>query len=325
MIEENMENRQYAGFWNRFHAVIVTTILLTLIEMVISYLLWNDFWMTNMNLFGVYDILVDHLLPMILTIILWVKYTSDPGKMLYRAQIVDASTYKKPTLKQFIIRYIGYYISLIPLGLGYFWVIWDDKKQAWHDKLAHTVVIKPIEAKHIKWYIQVYRAIMSILIVFTMIGLIASAFIEEEKKFQKVNELSEKQLVRLSDIDMKSVVYYAEAYSLVDEWIYHKYEIKTIDNNVICKMTLEDKITTKKSCYRFSEIKKFDMTFEGYEDDISVLLYDATVYSPYEYIGDGISDGLFMYGIIDAREKNDFNTTVIGLWKSASTVNRNDN
>ena len=312
-----MENRQYAGFWNRFHAVIVTGMLLALTEMVISYLLWNDFWMTNMNLFGVYDILVDHLLPMILTIILWVKYTSDPGKMLYRAQIVDASTYEKPTLKQFIIRYIGYYISLIPLGLGYFWVIWDDKKQAWHDKLAHTVVVKPVEPEQIKWYIKVYRAIMSLLILFTITGLVASAFIQEEKNFKKVNELSAEQLARLSDIDMEGVVYYAETYSPIDEWIYHKYEIKTIDNNAICEMTLEDKITTKKSCYRFSEIKKLDMAFESYEDSISVLLYDATVYTPDEYIGDGVSDGLFMYSIIDSVEKNDFNTTVMGLWKRA--------
>lgn len=213
-----MENKQYAGFWNRFHALLVTGMLLSLIEMVISYLLWNDFWMTSMGIFDVHDILLEHLLPMILTIILWVKYTSDPGKMLYKAQIVDASTYKKPTLKQFIIRYIGYYISLIPLGLGYFWVIWDDKKQAWHDKLAHTIVVKPVEPEQIKWYIKVYRVIMSILILFTIIGLIASAFVQEEKNFKKVNKLSTEQLARLSDIDMKSVVYYAEAYSLVDEW-----------------------------------------------------------------------------------------------------------
>jgi len=318
-----MENKQYVGFWNRFHAVIVTAMLLTLIEMSISYLLWNDVWMTNIELFGVHDILVGHLLPMILTIILWAKYTSDPGKMLYKAKIVDATTYEKPTIKQYTIRYVGYYVSLLPLGLGYFWVIWDSKKQSWHDKLAHTVVIKPIQTEHIKWYIKVYRVLMSILILFIMIGLVASAFIADEKNFKKVNALSPEQLIRLSQLDMNSVVYYAEASSLVDEWIKDKYEIKTIDKDAICTMILEDKKTTKKSCHRFKDIKKLDIEFDGDEDNITVLLYDAAVYSPYEYIGDGVSEGLFEYGIIDSADKSDFNTTVMGLWKRTHALNRN--
>jgi uncharacterized RDD family membrane protein YckC len=41
-----------------------------------------------------------------------------------------------------IIRYIGAIVSAIPLGLGYLWVIWDPKKQGWHDKIAGTYVIK---------------------------------------------------------------------------------------------------------------------------------------------------------------------------------------
>jgi len=32
--------------------------------------------------------------------------------------------------------------SAFAIGLGYLWVIWDKKKQAWHDKLASTVVVK---------------------------------------------------------------------------------------------------------------------------------------------------------------------------------------
>jgi uncharacterized RDD family membrane protein YckC len=42
---------------------------------------------------------------------------------------------------QYIIRYLGYYVSIFALGLGFLWVAWDDKKQGWHDKMAGTVVI----------------------------------------------------------------------------------------------------------------------------------------------------------------------------------------
>ena len=40
-----------------------------------------------------------------------------------------------------IIRYIGRLISGIPCFLGYLWMLWDNEKQTWHDKLASTVVV----------------------------------------------------------------------------------------------------------------------------------------------------------------------------------------
>jgi len=38
-------------------------------------------------------------------------------------------------------RYFARILSAIPCGLGYFWMLWDDKKQTWHDKLVHTTVV----------------------------------------------------------------------------------------------------------------------------------------------------------------------------------------
>jgi len=39
-------------------------------------------------------------------------------------------------------RDIAYVLSCLPLGLGLLWVTWDPQKQAWHDKLAATFVLK---------------------------------------------------------------------------------------------------------------------------------------------------------------------------------------
>jgi uncharacterized RDD family membrane protein YckC len=39
------------------------------------------------------------------------------------------------------LRYIGRYISAIPILLGYFWMLWDPNKQTWHDKIANSVVV----------------------------------------------------------------------------------------------------------------------------------------------------------------------------------------
>jgi uncharacterized RDD family membrane protein YckC len=37
---------------------------------------------------------------------------------------------------------VGYPLSILLFGLGVVWMLWDGKKQGWHDKLARTVVIK---------------------------------------------------------------------------------------------------------------------------------------------------------------------------------------
>ena len=43
--------------------------------------------------------------------------------------------------KQLLLRYLGYYVSLLPVGLGFFWIGLDRRKQGWHDKLAGTLVV----------------------------------------------------------------------------------------------------------------------------------------------------------------------------------------
>jgi uncharacterized RDD family membrane protein YckC len=39
------------------------------------------------------------------------------------------------------LRQIGKYLSAIPLGLGYLWMLWDKEKQCWQDKIAGSVVV----------------------------------------------------------------------------------------------------------------------------------------------------------------------------------------
>jgi uncharacterized RDD family membrane protein YckC len=41
-----------------------------------------------------------------------------------------------------IVRALGCFLSLVVIGLGFFWVAFDDEKQSWHDKIAGTVVVR---------------------------------------------------------------------------------------------------------------------------------------------------------------------------------------
>lgn len=76
------------------------------------------------------------------TLIFWIKKQATPGKRLMSLKIVDAETGNKPTKKQLVIRIFSLLISALPAFLGIIWIAIDPKKQAWHDKIAKTLVIK---------------------------------------------------------------------------------------------------------------------------------------------------------------------------------------
>jgi len=77
-----------------------------------------------------------------IVILFWIYKSATPGKMILKMKIVDARTFGHPSKAQLIIRYLGYFVSLIPLCLGFIWIYYDKRGQGFHDKLAGTVVIK---------------------------------------------------------------------------------------------------------------------------------------------------------------------------------------
>ena len=71
-----------------------------------------------------------------------------PGKRLMGLQVVDQHTGKIPGFgKMFIREIVGRFISGLAFGFGYFWAIFDRNGQAWHDKIANTVVLKVPSAR----------------------------------------------------------------------------------------------------------------------------------------------------------------------------------
>lgn len=142
-VDTNKEVFQYVGFWVRFGASIVDTIILIMITFPILFLIYGgEYFYRGETVQGWLDFIVSYVFPISAIILFWVYKSATPGKIALLAKIVDVKTGNKPSLKQSIVRYLGYYVSLIPLGLGFFWIAWDAKKQGWHDKMAGTVVIR---------------------------------------------------------------------------------------------------------------------------------------------------------------------------------------
>ena len=146
-MEPNQLELEYVGFWARVGASIIDSVLIGIIIFPILTLIYgSDYWLDESLDFikGPWDFLLSWVFPAVAAILFWVAKQATPGKMLISARIVDAKTGEKPSIGQLIGRYLGYFASTLPLFLGIIWVAFDRRKQGWHDKLAGTVVVRPI-------------------------------------------------------------------------------------------------------------------------------------------------------------------------------------
>ena len=139
------EGREYAGFWIRVLASVIDTLLMMLIVVpaLVAIYGWDYFDPEKTGFIaGPADLLLSYIAPAIAVIVFWAYRQATPGKMMLSLRIVDATTGSAPTTGQCIGRYLGYFVSAIPFGLGLVWVAFDKRKQGWHDKLAGTVVLR---------------------------------------------------------------------------------------------------------------------------------------------------------------------------------------
>lgn len=134
----------YAGFWIRVWAALIDTVLVVMLTTPLLVLVygWHDVINSPGSGTRPMEVVISWILPAVAVIAFWRARLATPGKMAISARIVDAVTGEAPSTAQLIGRYLGYFVSTIPFGLGLIWVGLDRRKQGWHDKLAGTVVIR---------------------------------------------------------------------------------------------------------------------------------------------------------------------------------------
>ncbi|MCY4045083.1 MAG: RDD family protein [Cellvibrionales bacterium] len=133
---------RYAGFFVRFLAQVLDLIIFAVLTIPFALILKPKALPDFKTLFiGTGNAWVDLGLPLAVILICWAYRAGTPGKWLFKLRIVDARTQQSLKPDQVFIRVIGYILAFLPLGLGYFWVLFDRRKQGLHDKLARTVVV----------------------------------------------------------------------------------------------------------------------------------------------------------------------------------------
>ena len=121
----------YVGFWKRTVAVLVDAFLIIIVTLPILIWVYGIEYLNNEHMEkGSFYFIINYVFPTIAVILLWKYYQATPGKMIFKATIVDAKTGGKPTLKQWIIRYFGYFVSLLPFGLDIFGLLLIRKNKA---------------------------------------------------------------------------------------------------------------------------------------------------------------------------------------------------
>jgi uncharacterized RDD family membrane protein YckC len=90
------------------------------------------------------------------------------GDKIFGTRIVSLGNNELPSFWALVGRFFAQTLSAIPLYLGFFWMIWEEKNQTWHDKLASTIVI---EEKQIDSY-WVWSMNLSIPIVLIIIAFL---------------------------------------------------------------------------------------------------------------------------------------------------------
>lgn len=150
-LDLNQSEVKYAGFWIRFLAFIIDSVVFCLV-LAIPFAFLFDGGNVNIDLAAgpqalekllplLQQMLMQNAVLLLVYVFFWVKFFATPAKLILGLQIVDANTLGALSIARSIVRYLGYFVALLPFGLGFIWVGLDAKKRGFHDLMAGSVVI----------------------------------------------------------------------------------------------------------------------------------------------------------------------------------------
>ena len=136
-----MRNFEPAGFCTRALAATIDTVLLLAVTVPLMWLAYGE-KVARFDDIRPWSLAINWLLPFAVAVMCWWIFGATPGKIAMAIHIVDAKSGAPVSLGQCVLRWFGYLLSTLPLGLGFLWAAIDSDQQGWHDKLARTRVVQ---------------------------------------------------------------------------------------------------------------------------------------------------------------------------------------
>ena len=112
-----------AGFWVRMGALFLDFLL---VGFVLSVLHTHHFELIVLAAYGA---------------VMWKVRGSTIGGIVFDLRVVRLDG-REVDWETAIVRALSCFLSMVVVGLGFFWIAFDDNHQAWHDKIAGTVVVR---------------------------------------------------------------------------------------------------------------------------------------------------------------------------------------
>ena len=121
----------YAGFWGRFAAAVLDALILFFLNVVVGYVLSSP--------------LLEGIVRLILGWLYAALQESGPhqatlGKRALGIKVIGTDG-TRISFGRATARYFSKILSAIILFIGYLMMLWDDRKQTLHDKIADTLVV----------------------------------------------------------------------------------------------------------------------------------------------------------------------------------------
>ena len=178
------ENIKYAGFGKRLVAYFVDGLIFLVTSFAIQSLFGGVAVLRFLNLKSLSDLgqlqeinysavrLLEYIFWYLYLVLMWVNFDGATfGKKLVGIKVVRIDGSKVNYLISFIRAFIGYIVSAFALGLGFLWIIWDKKKQGWHDKIAGTIVVESNSKSN-----KPLAAFLSLIFALIILGVFALLF-----------------------------------------------------------------------------------------------------------------------------------------------------
>ncbi|MBI2208264.1 RDD family protein [Candidatus Woesearchaeota archaeon] len=137
-------DKDYIGFGIRFIAAAIDSIIFFIAFWIIGrFFIYLPFSLIKITLIS---IAVNIIAEAIYEIFITSKYGGTVGKLLMKCKVIDSKG-NNISISDSVIRYFSKWLSTLALGIGYLMIIWDNKKQGLHDKIAETTVVKDAKSK----------------------------------------------------------------------------------------------------------------------------------------------------------------------------------
>jgi uncharacterized RDD family membrane protein YckC len=115
-----------AGFWIRMMALLLDIILVGFVSSVPFHHSFGNFHLVMLAIYGA---------------VMWKLKGATVGGIVFDLHVVRLDG-RPVDWETAIVRALGCFLSLAVVGLGFIWIAFDHGSQAWHDKIAGTVVVR---------------------------------------------------------------------------------------------------------------------------------------------------------------------------------------